>query len=198
MSYLKIGKYYGESLTASTYQIKEVLDSSYVDITNVYHWFKLEELNKDFLYRRSKAIEYIVSVGGFDNLDELDKPCAAKNYCVGPTDRDKLFTTTEQEEHWYHFVMNSENCRKERWDKAKAFVSFRLSIIDSNDLALSTSSLNENYIKYGIESSALDGNSGLIDWLNDTGSYSGGTGFSSKPYYATEIKNGIIDKLNGL
>lgn len=194
---MKIGKL-GTSNPLPTFQIKEALDPDYVDITSVYHWFRIDELEKDFLYRRQMAIEYITSIGGFDNLTELDKPYAAKNYCVGSTDRDKIFTSSEQEEHWYHFVVNSENCRKERWDKAKSYASFRLSVIDSNDLALSTSSLNENYIKYGIESSSLDGNSGLIDWLNDSGSYSGGTGFSSKPYYTTEIKNGIIDKLNGL
>lgn len=194
---MKIGKL-GTNEPLPTFQMKEVLDSSYVDITNVYHWFKLGELEKDFLYRREKAIEYITSVGGFDNLTELDKPYAAKNYCVGPTDRDKLFTTNEQEEHWYHFVVNSENCRKERWDKAKSFASFRLSITDSTDLAVSTSTLNENYIKYGIETVNLDGRDGLIDWLNDTSSFSGGTGFSSKSYYTQELRDGIIDRLNGL
>jgi hypothetical protein len=194
---MKIGKLFGRD-DLPTFQMKEVLDPDYLDITNVYHWFKLEELEKDFLYRRTQAISYIVSVGGFDNLDELNQSYAAKNYCVGPSDRIKLFTESEQEEYWYHFVINSEQCRKERWDKAKAFVSFRLSVTDSTDISLTTTQLNENYIKYGIESNSSDGNDGLIDWLESTGSYSGGTGFSSKTYYTEELKNGIIDRLNGL
>jgi hypothetical protein len=197
MSYLKIGKYFGVNQGFETYQTKEVLDEGYADITNVYHWFKLDELDKDFLYRRQMAIEYIISVGGFDNLSELDKSYAAKNYCVGPIDRDKIFTNIEQEEYWYHFVVNSESCRKDRWDKAKSFASYRLSITDSSDLAVSTSLLNENFIKYGIENFAEDNQDGLFDWLKSEGNFTA-NGFSSKSYYTEELKNGIINKLNGL
>lgn len=143
------------------------------------------------------AIEYIISVGGFDNLSELDKSYAAKNYCVGPIDRDKIFTNIEQEEYWYHFVVNSEICRKDRWDKAKSFASYRLSITDSSDLAVSTSLLNENFIKYGIENFAEDNQDGLFDWLKNEGNFTA-NGFSSKSYYTEELKNGIINKLNGL
>lgn len=197
MSYLKIGKHFGVNQGFETYQIKEVLDVNYQDITNVYHWFKIDELEKDFLYRRQMAIEYIISVGGFDNLSELDKSYAAKNYCVGPIDRDKIFTNIEQEEYWYHFVVNSEICRKDRWDKAKSFASYRLSITDSSDLAVSTSLLNENFIKYGIENFAEDNQDGLFDWLKNEGNFTA-NGFSSKSYYTEELKNGIINKLNGL
>jgi hypothetical protein len=194
---MKIGKLTGRQ-DLSEYQIKEILDLDYVDITSVYHWFKIENLEKDFLYRRSMAMVYIQSKGGFDNLSDIDKAYAAKNYCVGPIDRNKLFNQSEQEEHWYHFVINSEKCRKERWDKAKSFASFRLSPSNSSDLAISTSSLNEKYIKYGIESVNDDNNDGLFDWLNSSANYSLGGGFSEKSYYSDELRDGIINKLKGL
>lgn len=194
---MKIGKLVTND-SLPTFQVKSVLDEQYVDITDVYHCFRIEEIEKDFLFRRQMAIQFIIGAGGFDNLTDNDKAYAAKNYCVGSTDRTKIFSLEDQEEHWYHFVVSSEECRKGRWDKAKAFASFRLSIVDSNDLALSTDSLNQNYIKYGFETKDIDGQDGLLDWLEGNGSFSGGTGFSAKPYYTEEIKNGIIDKLNGL
>lgn len=200
MSYLKIGKYYGESLTATTYQIKEVLDADYLDITNVEHWFMLQdELNKDYLYCRDGAIGYInYGAGGFNALTQKGKELAAKNFCVAKADRDTIYTDTEQESFWNDFVINSKNVRVGRWDKAKSYASYRLAIVDSNDLAEETLLLNQKYTEYGIESFAKDGKLGLLDWINDTYSYSGGTGFSSKSYYTDTIKNGIIDRLNGL
>ena len=197
MSHKKIGKLSGIK-GLPEYQVKEVLDEHYVDITSVYHWFKIEQLNIDYLYRRSMAIEYIQSIGGFINLDDIDKAYAIKNYCVGSIDRSSLYSQEDQEEHWYHFVVNSENCRKKRWDKAKAFASFRLTPSDSSDLAISTSSLNENYIKYGIEEYVSDNKDGLFDWLNSTGSFSTGGGFNEKKYFSTELRDGILNKLKGL
>lgn len=194
---MKIGKYYGETPNQPIYQIKETLDADYFDITNVQHAFEIEELNKDFLYRRDIAIQHVITVGGFDNLEENCKTIAAKYFCVGKTDRDKVLTETQQEDNWSIFTQESEYARGLRWIKAKDFASYRLSIVDSTDLATSTLTLNTKFVEYGIESLAVDGVSGLFDWVKGEGEYSG-TGFTSKTYYTTELRDGIMDRLNGL
>lgn len=198
MSYLKIGKYYGNNQTAETYQIKTILDEDYFDITNVYHWFNLQtELNKDYLYCRAGAIEYLNSVGGFSGLTQLDKENVAKNFCVSKSDRDTIYTEEEQEFFWGEFVKKSKEARALRWENAKIFASYRLSILDSSDLAVDTLELNQKYVEYGIETFSEDGKDGLYDWLRSEGNYVS-SGFLQKTYYTESLKNGIINKLNGL
>ena len=198
MSYLKIGKYYGPDPDAPTYQFKETLDANYLDISCVEYWFKIgEDAGKDFLYQRDGAIGYITNNGGFDALSQYDKPYAAQNFCVNKTDRDKLYTDAEQEVYWGTFVKNSQEARRTRWDNAKAYISFRLSTQDSNNVADDTLLLNEKYIYYGIESQAEDGVDGLYDYVNGTSSYTGG-GFPSKSYYTDSLKQGVLNCLNGI
>jgi hypothetical protein len=198
MSYLKIGKYYGSDPNPVIYQIKEVLDANYADITSVYNWINLrDELGKDFLYCKDNATIFIEQTTGFSGLDQLDKECAAQNFCVNKTDRDTIYTDSEQEGYWTQFVINSKDARSLRWNKTKLYVSFRLSKTDSSDLAVDTLVLNERYVEYGIMSFALDGQEGLYDWINGTSSYTDG-GFPTKSYYTLDLKNEVLDRLNGL
>ena len=198
MSYLKIGKYYGENPNSPTYQIKEVLDSNYLDISNVEHWFRLQnELGKDYLFCRDGAIGFINGTTGFSGLTQRDMEYAAQNFCVSKSDRDTIYTDSEQEGFWDVFVKKSKETRSLRWDKAKTYVSYRLSPTDSSDLAVDTLLLNQKYIEYGIESLVEDGQDGLLDWVEGEGSFTS-NGFPSKSYYTLELKNGILDRLNGL
>lgn len=198
MSYLKIGKYNGLSLTASTYQFKDVLDPDYEDISNIRMWFKaIDSAFIDYTFAREGAIGYMYNNGGFSGLTEYDQLTMVQNYCVDKDLRDTLLSDEEQETFWELFIYNSENARQQRWSIAKSYISFRLSIPDGNDLGDSTDVLTTNYLRYGIESYTDDNKTGLYDWLNDTHIYSGGTGFSSKTYYTTDFKDGIIDRLNG-
>ena len=198
MSYLKIGKYYGGNPNSPTYQIKEILDSNYLDISNVEHWFRLQnELGKDYLFCRDGAIGFINGTTGFSGLTQTDKEYAAQNFCVSKTDRDTIYTDSEQEGFWGIFVKKSKETRSLRWEKSKVFISYRLSLTDSSDLAVSTLDLNQRYVEYGIESLSEDGQDGLFDWINGEGSFVS-NGFPSKTYYTEELKNGIIDRLNGL
>jgi len=198
MSYLKIGKYYGELDNQPTYQYKEVLGIDYMDVSDVYMWFESQNYDKrDYLFARSGAIMYIANNGGFSALTEENKIIASKNFCVSKADRDSIHTDFEQEEFWLDFVLNSEKARSDRWVKAKSYVSFRLSPVDSTDLSVETRVLNEKYIKYGIEDLATDGRDGLFDWIKGEGSFIT-NGLPSKSYYSEELMNGIIDRLNGL
>ena len=198
MSYLKIGKYYGEDPNLPTYQVKEVLDTNYLDITSVTHWFTLQdEIGKDYLFCRDGAIGFINGTTGFSGLTQSDKEYSAQNFCVSKTDRDTIYTDVEQEGYWTQFVVNSKEARNLRWEKSKVFISYRLSLTDSSDLAVSTLDLNQRYVEYGIESLSEDGQDGLFDWINGEGSFVS-NGFPSKSYYTLELKNEILNRLNGL
>jgi hypothetical protein len=198
MSYLKIGKYYGESLTANTYQFKTVLDTDYADISDISMWFGAQEYaDIDYTFAREGAIGYMMAQGGFSALTENDKITMARNYCVDQTDRDSVLTQQEQESYWELFIYNSENARTRRWSIAKAFISFRLDKVDGNDLGEATDILTNKFLRYDITSYSADSTTGLFDWLNDSHIYSGGTGFSSKSYYTSELRDGILDRLKG-
>jgi len=198
MGYLKIGKYYGPNPSASIYQFKEVLDADYLDISCVEYWFKIgEEAGKDFLYQRAGAMGYIANSQSFAELSEYDKPYAAQNFCVDKSDRDTLYTDAEQEVYWKSYIGNSQNARQTRWDNAKSYISYRLDKANSNDVAQDTLLLNEKYIYYGIESSSIDTVDGLFDYVNGSSGYTS-TGFPSKTYYTTELKEGVTNCLNGL
>ncbi len=198
MSYLKIGKYYGENPNLPTYQIKEILDTDYLDISNVTHWFMLQdELGKDYLFCRNGAIGFINGTTGFSGLTQGDKEYAAQNFCVPKSDRDTIYTDSEQEGFWDIFVKKSKETRGLRWENAKAFISYRLSPLDSSDLAVSTLDLNQRYVEYGIESLSEDGQDGLFDWLKNEGNFIN-NGFSQKVYYTEELKVGILNKLNNV
>lgn len=198
MSYLKIGKYYGENPNLPTYQIKEILDTDYLDISNVTHWFMLQdELGKDYLFCRNGAIGFINGTTGFSGLTKSDKEYAAQNFCVSKSDRDTIYTDSEQEGFWDVFVKKSKETRGLRWENAKAFISYRLSPFDSSDLAVSTLDLNQRYVEYGIESLSEDGQDGLFDWLKNEGNFIN-NGFSQKVYYTEELKVGILNKLNNV
>ena len=198
MSYLKIGKYYGENPNLPTYQIKEVLDTDYLDISSVTHWCTLQdELGKDYLFCRDGAIGFINGTTGFSGLTQSDKEYASQNFCVSKSDRDTIYTDSEQEGFWDVFVKKSKETRGLRWENAKAFISYRLSPTDSSDLAVDTLLLNQKYIEFSIESLSEDGQDGLFDWIKGEGSFTS-NGFPSKSYYTLELKNGILDRLNGL
>jgi hypothetical protein len=198
MSYLKIGKYYGENPNLPTYQIKEILDTDYLDISNVTHWFMLQdELGKDYLFCRNGAIGFINGTTGFSGLTQSDKEYASQNFCVSKSDRDTIYTDSEQEGFWDIFVKKSKETRGLRWENAKAFISYRLSPFDSSDLAVSTLDLNQRYVEYGIESLSEDGQDGLFDWLKNEGNFIN-NGFSQKVYYTEELKVGILNKLNNV
>lgn len=198
MSYLKIGKYTGESLTASTYVFEQTLPVDYVDISDVYMWFQAQDYaDMDYVFCRDGAMNYIAYNGGFTGLTEEHKLIAAKNFCVSKPERDTVLTDAEQEQYWELFVYNSQIARNRRWDIAKSYVSYRLTPTDSSDLGESTDTLTSKYLRYGIESELVDGKPGLYDWVKDEYSFSGGTGFSSKTYYTTDLRDGLIERLDG-
>jgi hypothetical protein len=198
MGYIKIGKNKGYDKTLPKYQFKEVLDDDYEDISSIREWFRAPEYaNVDYIYSKDGAIGYMINNGGFSVFTEEEKIQLAKNFCVGKSDRDTVLTNDEQEVCWEIFVYNSHNARNRRWNITRSFISYRLSPIESSDLGESTDNLTSKYLRYGIESEDVDGIPGIYDWVKDENHYSSGNGFSSKSYYSKELKDGILDRLNG-
>ena len=200
MGYLKIGKAHGQA-QGPTYIFKENLDEYYIDISCVQYWYQatLEAVPpKDYLFSRTGSMGYIENVasGSFDNLSQIDQEFAAQNFVVDKVDRDKLYTDAEQEEYWSIFIAKSQEARQTRWNKVKSYISYRLTKDQSNEVADDTIILNEKYIYYGIESKAIDNVDGLFDYVEGTAAYSS-SGFPSKPYYTTELRDGVMNFLNG-
>jgi hypothetical protein len=195
MENLRIGKYYGNEQDKDVYQIKELLDQDYADITCVATWFLMEkETENDFLYCRDRVIEFI-TLNGFEALSDNDKILAVKHFCLPKEVRNLISTEKEQELYWEEFCKSSEVCRHNRWEKAKAFASYRLSIFDSNDLGVSTMGLNEKFVKYSITSFTADGISGLQDWVLGENEYLN-SGLPNKTYFTEELAQGILNIIN--
>jgi hypothetical protein len=170
---------------------------SYIDITSNKNWITLGLRYYDYLFCRNQVMSWTyaktTAIGQpFSGLTQEDQEYAAMNFTVGQTERESVYTQSELQQHWNSFIKNANICRKTRWEEAKGYASFNLSTADSIDLAKTTNTLTEEYVTYGIEERSADGVDGLFDWVEDTGSFSGGTGFSSKSYYTTGLTQNIM------
>ena len=162
----------------------ETLDTNlYEDITNNDNWMLLGLQHYDYLACR-KQVMYRTAVIGFDKLDIEEQKCASKHFAVGKTDRDLVHTEAEQMANWNVFVSESQKIRLERWVKAKGYISYQLVPADSTDLALNTETLSKNFVEYGIESLAIDGVTGIYDWLTDV--------YPTKPYFNQTHSDNIM------
>lgn len=171
----------------------EVIQSGYADITSIENWNTIGFNIKDYNYVRSQ-INTIVTQAGFNNLTLNEKIIASKYFLVGKADRDTVISEEEQVNYWNILVENSQDCRFKRWESAKKYISYKLSPIDSSDLAKSTSELCADYINYNIITKAKDGISGLFDYLKGEGDYVG-SGYPSKSYWTQADQDRIMDVL---
>lgn len=142
------------------------------------------EMEKDLKQALTNA-NHVVT--GFSGMTTEEKKVAATVFAVSASDRNEVFTEQENQSNWSIFVKNSLACRIERWNVAKSYISYQLDPIDSTDLALNTEPLSKNYIEYGIESMAIDGVTGLYDWLENE--------FTLKSYYNETYRDNIISIL---
>lgn len=203
MEMLKIGKL--KEIQVNCYNPNDSIDSNivfsgsldtnrYDDITSNKNWFEIGRNTYDYIFCRNQIMTR-TSVIGFSGLTQTEKEYASRVYAVGPTERNEVHSENEQENNWGEFVNNMVVSRYNRWTAAKNWIGFKLETSDSIDLAKSTDSLSEEYKKYGIENNASDGTDGLFDWLENTSSYSGGTGFSGKTYWTQEYQDKLMDIL---
>ena len=169
-----------------------ILDN-YEDISSIFNWDVYGLKLKDFNYVRDRINELPISIG-FNNLTIEEKIISAKYFVVGKTERDSVLNEEEQYEYWSVLITESQNSRFNRWEHAKKYISYKLSPINSSDLAKSTSDLCNDYINYNIITKTKDGISGLFDYLKGEGDYVG-LGYPSKSYWTQQDQDNLMDIL---
>lgn len=177
----------------SPWIVDDTLQNGYSDITNITNWTSIGFDLKDYDYVRSRIREITQSTG-FSGLTQDEKIIVAKYFIVDKTDRDTVLSEDEQIFYWDNLVVNSQECRFKRWEGAKKYISYKLTPVNSSDLAKSTSILCSDYINYNIITLAKDGISGLFDYLKGEGSYTT-NGYPSKSYWTQEDQDRIMDIL---
>jgi hypothetical protein len=162
---------------------------SYTEITSNKNWMDIGMNYYDYLFCRNQVMLW-TAVNGWTGLTTEEKKVASEHFAVGPTER-AVYTDDESQDNWNEFVNTSQECRTNRWKLGKGYISYVLDMADSLHMAELTNTLSNSYITYGIESLADDGVVGLFDWVEGTGPYSGGTGFSGESYWTQECQDNL-------
>jgi hypothetical protein len=177
---------------APYYSFSGSLDTNiYTDITSNKNWLDIGKTNYDYIFCREQIMGWTAAIG-FSGLTQEEKEIASMTFSVSKSDRDSVHTEEEQMQFWQTLVSYSQSTREKRWKAAKSYISYFLTPPASWDIAQTTDQLSNDYIIYGIREKSTDQIDGLFDWINSTSSYSGGTGFNSKPYYSEEYKDNLI------
>lgn len=188
MSLLKIGELKIKptklnSTGAPYYVFSGSLDTNiYDDITSNKNWMSIGRNGYDYMFCRDQVTTWTY-VNSFSALTTDEKIIASTHFAVAKTDRDSVLTDSEQQDAWGGLIQETRKARQIRWDAAKAYISYALPMPNSIDLGKTTTDLTHDYVVYGVEQFSKDGVDGLFDYLGNTSSYSGGTGYSGKTYW---------------
>jgi hypothetical protein len=173
--------------------ISNTIEINYQDVSSITNWDNYGSRLKDYNYIREQ-IKEITNLIGFNNLSFGEKVISAKYFLVDKQDRDAVLTEEEQYNYWSVLVTKSQHSRFNRWEEAKKYISYKLSPINSSDLAKSTSELCNDYINYNIITKVKDGISGLFDYLTGEGDYTT-NGYPSKIYWTQQDEDNLMDIL---
>jgi hypothetical protein len=173
--------------------VSNEIQLNYQDVSSITNWDIYGKTLKDFTYIRNQIRE-LTELIGFTNLTLEEKIISAKYFVVSKSDRDTVLNNEEQYDYWNTIILNSQISRINRWVEAKRYISYRLSTLDSSDLAKSTSNLSNDYINYNIITKEKNGVSGLFDYLTGEGDYEL-NGYPSKSYWTIDDQETLIDIL---
>jgi hypothetical protein len=173
--------------------VDNITQTNYQDVSSITNWDNYGSRLEDFNFIRDR-IKDLTDLIGFNNLTLEEKIISAKYFVVGKVDRDTVLTEEEQYNYWGVLVTESQQSRFNRWENAKQYISYKLSPINSSDLAKSTSELCNDYINYNIITKVKDGISGLFDYLRGEGDYIN-NGYPSKSYWSQQDQNKLMDIL---
>lgn len=173
--------------------VQDTVPADYADISSITSWYEIGFGIKDYLYVRERIREFYTQIG-FANLSNQEKTITCQLFIATKVERDTIFTEEYQKEYWNMLVEQSQDCRFKRWEYAKKYISYKLSLKNSSDLAKSTSELCNDYINYNIITLSKDGMSGLFDYLKGEGNYIT-NGYPSKSYWDKQDQDKIIDIL---
>jgi hypothetical protein len=182
-------------ITGTTFDNNKVEPGkSYTDITSNKNWMEIGIKYFDYLFCRNQVMIW-TAVNGFTALTTEEQIVAATHFAVSDIDRATVLTDEEQQEAWSDLIVKTRDSREKRWTAAKSYISYTLPMADSIDLGKTTTDLTNDYILYGVETFADDGVIGLFDYLENNYSYSGGTGYSGKTYWAQVDQDKMMDIL---
>ena len=173
--------------------ISETLQPNYADISTISWWNAVGYGLKDYLYVREQIRGFYTTIG-FANLTPEEQLIVSRLFLATKPERDQVMSETEQQYCWDDLVNQSQECRVKRWESAKKYISYKLSPINSSDLAKSSSLLCNAYINYNIITLIKDGISGLFDYLKGEGDYTA-NGYPSKSYWTQLDQDKIMDIL---
>ena len=166
----------------------------YNDITSNKNWMGVGTKSSDYMFCRNQ-VTMRTAVIGFSALTTEEQVVAAKHFSVAKTDRDTVLTDSEQQEGWTSLIIKTRDSRQLRWTEAKSYISYTLPMSDSIDLGKSTTTLTNEYIVYGVESYEKSGDDGLFDWIGNTSTFSGGTGYNGKSYWVQADQDKMLEIL---
>jgi len=187
------GSWSSSEISGPPFIVGETISSNYSDISSILNWSKYGTSLKDYSYVRERIKELTYSIG-FNNLTTEEKIISSKYFVVGKSDRDTVLTDEEQYNYWGILVTESQRSRFNRWEESKKYISYKLTPVNSSDLAKSTSELCNDYINYNIITKVKDDISGLFDYLKGEGDYKT-NGYPSKPYWDQKDQYIIMDIL---
>jgi hypothetical protein len=123
----------------------------------------------DYKNFRKYIMVYAATVG-FDNLSAQGKSMVCKNFAVGKTQRDSLFTIEQQIKFGVTFHKQSTECRDDRVSKVEAELYNRLAPADAAVIIADvvSNNLKYNYVNFGIEGVVSGDPVGLFDYFNNT------------------------------
>lgn len=174
--------------------VSDTTPADYADISSITSWYAIGFGIKDYLYVRERIREFYTQIG-FSNLSDQEKIIVCQLFIATKAERDTIFAEEYQKEYWNMLVEQSQQCRFDRWESAKKYISYKLSPTNSSDLANDTSMLCNNYINYNITDVATSGIVGLFDYLQGIGSYAA-TGYPSKSYWTQLDQDNIMSILH--
>jgi hypothetical protein len=173
--------------------VSDTILSNYTDISSITTWYEIGLSVSDYLYVRERIREFYATIG-FTNLTPEEQLIVSRLFISTKSERDQVMSNAEQQYCWDDLVNQSQECRVKRWESAKKYISYKLSPIDSSDLAKSSSLLCNYYINYNIITLFKDGISGLFDYLKGEGDYTT-NGYPSKSYWSQQDQDKIMDIL---
>jgi hypothetical protein len=173
--------------------VSETLREGYTDISSIVSWYEIGHNVKDYTYVRERIRDLYNQIG-YENLTQQEKDIVSYLFISSKIERGVILSEEEEFNKWCVLIENSQECRLKRWETAKKYISFKLTQINSSDLANSTSKLCYEYINYNITTKIEDGVSGLFDYLKGEGDYTL-TGYPSKSYWTQQDQDKIMDIL---
>lgn len=170
--------------------VSDIIKDGYMDVSSITNWDLFGDRLKDFIYVRDKIKSFVDSIG-FNNLSLDEKIISAQYFLVTKSDRDTVLSEDDQKIYWSSLVENSQKSRFSRWEHAKTYISYKLTPMNSSDLAKSTSDLCNDYINFNIITKNKDGISGLFDYLKGEGDYVT-NGYPSKSYWTQQDQDSLM------